>query len=225
MARTEADTTQQLPLRESVARDLRGRIISGDLAPGERLREEPLALSYDVSRVPAREALHLLAQEGFVDLVPRKGATVAFPSARRTRELMVVRETLEVLAAGLAAKRWGGDVAEQFTDVVRRGTEAVEREAYPELPALIDRFHDLVGDASGNRELARMVRATRLQVRWIYEMELERRSAVSWQHHHDIAKAILAGDQEEAEAAMRADVTRDLDLLFDLLMARSERGT
>jgi DNA-binding GntR family transcriptional regulator len=217
------DPATRQPLREVVARDIRRKIMAGELAPGDRLREQALATEYGVSRVPAREALHVLAQEGFVDTVPRRGATVAFPSAQRTRQLMVIRENLEVLAAGLAARRRGGDQGEELTEVLELGTRATATGDYAALPELIARFHDAVGIASGNDELAKMTRSLRMQVRWVFEMQLEERSGQSWKHHQEIAEAILAGDQERAESSMHADVTRDADLLVDLLVARAER--
>lgn len=207
-------------LRDVVAREVRARIISGELPPGARLREEPLALEHGVSRVPAREALHLLAQEGFVDIVPRRGATVAFPSPRRTRELMVVREDLEQLAARLAARRRGGEVAEELQQVLEAGSRASSQREYEGVPRLIDRFHNLIGKASGNAELERMLQALRSQVRWVFEVDLEQRSEESWVHHRAIAEAVLAGDEEAAARSMHDDVVRDAVLLLDLIVAR-----
>jgi DNA-binding GntR family transcriptional regulator len=207
-------------LRDVVAREVRNGIISGGLAPGERLREEALALKHGVSRVPAREALHLLAQEGFVDIVPRRGARVAFPSAKRTRELMVVREDLEQLAARLAARRRGGDEADDLRRVLSQGTAAAAERNYDGVPELIERFHDVIGIASGNTELIRMLRSIRSQVRWIFEVDLDVRSDISWHHHRAIAEAVLAGDEEAAVEHMRDDVVRDASLLVDVLVAR-----
>lgn len=211
------------PLREVVARDLRRKIVAGELAPGQRLREEHLASEYGMSRVPAREALQVLAQEGFVEIVPRRGAAVAFPSARKTRELMAIRDNLEVLAAGLAARNRGGSVAAALTTALTEADAAIAQRRFAALPDLIDRFHDAIGDATGNESLAKMLRSLRAQIRWVYESRLEHRSAESWQHHRTITEAVLAGDQAGAEEAMRADVTRDADLLVDLLVERSER--
>ena len=64
------------PLREIVFDTLRQAIISGDLAPGERLMEVQLAEELGVSRTPVREAIRQLEQEGLVELVPRKRAYV-----------------------------------------------------------------------------------------------------------------------------------------------------
>ncbi|KKK82780.1 hypothetical protein LCGC14_2799980, partial [marine sediment metagenome] len=55
---------QSLP--EMIASDLRQRILTGELAEGEAVRQELLAKEYDVSRMPVREALKRLSAEGLV---------------------------------------------------------------------------------------------------------------------------------------------------------------
>ncbi|MBF8188904.1 GntR family transcriptional regulator [Nonomuraea sp. K274] len=64
-------------LRDEVTAELRRRILSGALAQGERLVEDRLAALLGVSRNPVRESIRVLAAEGFVQVVPRLGATVA----------------------------------------------------------------------------------------------------------------------------------------------------
>jgi len=65
------------PLREIVFEAMREAIISGVLKPGERLMEIQLAEEMGVSRTPVREAIRKLELEGFVVMIPRKGAYVA----------------------------------------------------------------------------------------------------------------------------------------------------
>lgn len=83
---------------------IRELIISGDFAPGSRLRERELSQTLAVSRVPVREALQQLEAEGFIDTSPRRGATVKQITLRDVNELFDVRLSLEVLAARLAAQ-------------------------------------------------------------------------------------------------------------------------
>ena len=64
------------PLTKLVLTALRERILSGELAPGERLVEGRLSEELGVSRMPVREALRALAAEGIVAIEPRRGATV-----------------------------------------------------------------------------------------------------------------------------------------------------
>jgi DNA-binding GntR family transcriptional regulator len=197
---------QSGPLRDVVADVLRERIASGVLTPGSRVREETIAAELGVSRVPVREALQMLEREGFIELTPRRGAAVAVPSVGRVFDLLEVRTTLEVLAAVLAARRAGGDYADQLTAVVADGARAAADRDFQRLPELIDRFHDLVARASGNEELARMLESIRGRVRWMFKYDLEGRSPASWVLHGKILAAILAADEAAAADLMGTDV-------------------
>ena len=63
-------------------RRLRAEILSGELAPGERIVEEQLTRRFGTSRAPLREALRLLGQQGLVEHLPRRGVRVTQLSAR-----------------------------------------------------------------------------------------------------------------------------------------------
>lgn len=80
---------------ELVTTEIRQRILSGDLAPGEVLRQEALADELGVSRVPIREAITRLTSEGLLTNVPHKGAYVAELSIDEVRETFDIRLRLE----------------------------------------------------------------------------------------------------------------------------------
>lgn len=80
---------------ELVTTALRQRILSGDLAPGEVLRQEALADELGVSRVPVREAITRLTGEGLLTKVPHKGAYVAELSIEEVQETFEIRLRLE----------------------------------------------------------------------------------------------------------------------------------
>ncbi|CAM3840525.1 GntR family transcriptional regulator [Tsukamurella strandjordii] len=75
---------------------LRSAIVGGDLLPGERLREEPLAAELQVSRNTLREAMRVLAHEGLIVHAANRGATVTVPTVESIRDLYRVRRTVEV---------------------------------------------------------------------------------------------------------------------------------
>ncbi len=83
---------------QQVAKVLADEIVEYSLRPGERLLEQTLAERFGTSRAPIREALYLLAQEGLVERIPRKGALVKKYTTREIGELYKVRVTLEELA-------------------------------------------------------------------------------------------------------------------------------
>lgn len=80
---------------ELVTTEIRQRILSGDLAPGEVLRQEALADELGVSRVPIREAITRLTSEGLLTNVPHKGAYVAELSIDEVKETFDIRLRLE----------------------------------------------------------------------------------------------------------------------------------
>jgi DNA-binding GntR family transcriptional regulator len=82
-------------LVEVTTRQLRDEILSGALEPGERLIEEQIRQRFSISRAPLREALRLLAQQGLVEHLPRRGARVATWSEEDIRQLFEVRAVLE----------------------------------------------------------------------------------------------------------------------------------
>jgi DNA-binding GntR family transcriptional regulator len=74
---------------------IRQRILSGELRPGQPLRQETVAADLGISRIPVREALLLLEAEGLVHIVPHKGAVVAKFSLADVEELFGLRMLLE----------------------------------------------------------------------------------------------------------------------------------
>jgi DNA-binding GntR family transcriptional regulator len=81
---------------------LRREILAGALEPGERLVEEQVTRRFGISRAPLREALRLLAQQGLVEHLPRRGVRVATLSDLDAQELFEVRDVLERFAMSRA---------------------------------------------------------------------------------------------------------------------------
>ncbi|MFS4583412.1 GntR family transcriptional regulator [Phaeobacter sp. C3_T13_0] len=94
MAAKRAISRNTLP--DVIAADLRERILSGELAEGEPIRQEALAEEYDVSRMPVREALKRLDAEGLVLFANNRGATVTKHSLREIAEIFDLRILVEV---------------------------------------------------------------------------------------------------------------------------------
>jgi DNA-binding GntR family transcriptional regulator len=93
---TNKRTILRQSLPDIIADDVRERILSGELSEGETIRQEALAVEYDVSRMPIREALKRLDAEGLVQLTTNKGATVIKHSLREIGEIFDLRILIEV---------------------------------------------------------------------------------------------------------------------------------
>lgn len=190
-----------------IARRVAQAILSGELAPGTRLREETLARSFSVSRTPVREALILLSASGLALLEPNRGATVLQLTAADVSEVYHLRAVLESESAALAAGRITGEVAILLFKICDRMSELHDAPASEQLGA-DTQFHYTIAEASGSPRLHALVR----QVSAIPEAY---RSAIPYtgadmgeaeRQHRGIARAIRGRDHYQARRLMRSHV-------------------
>jgi DNA-binding GntR family transcriptional regulator len=134
---------------------LREAILTGALEPGARLRAEALAERLRSSRTPVREALLLLAQEGLVEIEPRRGATVRTFDAIDVSDLYEVRALIEPHAAALAARRITGPEIARLGDIHERSVACDDagEESVAEQLQLNEEFHRLILDAARSPRL------------------------------------------------------------------------
>jgi DNA-binding GntR family transcriptional regulator len=126
---------------------IRSDIISGSLAPGQRLPVTDLSEQYGVSATPLREALQRLAADNLVDIDPRLGATVARTSRTHLLDTYRIREILESLALedaiDLATEEWERNAVSAFKDFEAAVARSNEEHAGAEAWAREHRaFHD-----------------------------------------------------------------------------------
>ena len=200
------EPVHQPPLRRLVSDELRRLVITGELPPGTRIVEDRLAARLGVSRNPVREALQALAAEGFVDILPRRGAVVAQGTQEEAEDLFDVRAALEPLAARLAARRSDGAGHERLRDVLQRARRATDEGELDQLAACNTAFHSLVVELSGNDYLALLVAPMALRVQWVFRTSAASRAPHSWTEHEELLRAIAAGDEDYAEAVARSHV-------------------
>lgn len=92
-------------LSGQVASDLRGRLVRGELAPGQQLSETALAHTLEVSRNTLREGFRILTQEGLLTHVPHRGVFVATPSIAAIIDIYRVRRIIEGQAVIMTSRR------------------------------------------------------------------------------------------------------------------------
>lgn len=117
---SEADLHSGDSLAESIAADLKQRIVTGQLAAGERIVQNAVAEQYGVSRLPVREALRALSNSGLVDLEPSRGARVRPFDRAEMREVCLMREQLEPMAIAEAVSRITPADLEEAAEILAR---------------------------------------------------------------------------------------------------------
>ena len=202
------------PRRRTVAEDalaaLRDAILTGSLGPGDVLAEARLAAQFAVSRAPVREALAELGREGLVEFDRRGSARVVELMPEDVAELVLLRVTIEPVAARLACGRLGPADRDRLEDNLRQ-TRAARRLA--DVSRLDLEFHRAVLVAAGNRRLLSAWEALQFQVllclsRYLRTVEVKTRHVreLVVTSHAGLLATLVDGPPRRAEAAARAHV-------------------
>ncbi|HJS31530.1 MAG TPA: GntR family transcriptional regulator [Alphaproteobacteria bacterium] len=200
---------------EATIEAIKSGIFEGRYAPGQRLIEADLTRELSVSRGPLREALGRLVADGLVDIEPYRGAIVSRPSRDDVANTLQLREVLEGLAARLAAERI--EIGDNRNRLMAERDAIAKSDAGREVATFMsdnERFHGLVLELSGNPQLARLVSQMQLptlQTAFFRMIDQKVRSN-SLAQHGEILNAILAGDGNAAERAMRTHIARTSEL-------------
>ncbi len=209
MARsTSSPTPRAGTTAAAVAEHLKTRVRRGSLVPGQRLVEADIVEDTGASRGRVREALRLLAAEGLVVIEPYRGASVKRLSRDDVDQIYRAREALEGAAARLFAERPTPALLKELQalqaemDACEKGGD---RDRYG---GLNERWHALILKAGGNGYIQTFVERLRMPVfRMQFGMFYSGEAmGLSNAGHRQVTAAILAGDADGAEQAMRTHV-------------------
>jgi len=191
-------------LRDLAYDDIRDAILSGALAPGQRVKERDVAEQMGISTTPVKEALRRLEQEGLVVSQPRRGAVVSTLVRIPVEEVQEVRGMLEAMAARLAATRMTdaelARLAAIMEEMTRLTMEMREPQTRLEHGSV---FHKLIRDGSRNAFIARFVETLNPFERVHRPEYLDPDEALRiLREHQAIATALTARDAGLAERMM-----------------------
>jgi DNA-binding GntR family transcriptional regulator len=196
-------------LGTSIVATLKERIIAWQYPPEHRLTEEALCREFNVSRSPVREALRVLATNGFVRRLANRGYAVRQVNLRELEELYEVRLALEMYVADALASLGAPPKAlaalEETWQGVRRDPDALKGE---ELAELDTAFHESLAVLVGNDTLLQQLRAIneRLLVFRMIDFDKPDRVESTCDQHLAILAKIAAHDASGARAAIRLNI-------------------
>jgi DNA-binding GntR family transcriptional regulator len=183
-------------------------ICTGDLMPGERLHQDRIAKSLNVSRQPVNSAISILKANRLVEDTGRRGVVVAALDPQLVRSIYEYRIAFEPFAVRLATERKPQSAREEAAVVLTAGREA---ERGRDVRALIRedlRFHEMIYRWSGN-----IIVQNSMGVNWHHirrtmaeVLKVPPVSAPVWDEHAAILTALLDGDAAAAERLMRMHI-------------------
>lgn len=183
---------------------LQEEIESGKLPPGSALDERALAVRFQVSRTPVREALQQLAARNLVRIAPRQGITVARLSISQVRSVMEGIGELEAICAKLAARRVDDALRRRLDETLQECQDAAVVGGTEEYTVANGHFHEAIYDGSRNPFLAGLIRDARRQILRYRLRDFITKAQInqSLQDHRKIARAIQEGDEAAAGQLM-----------------------
>jgi DNA-binding GntR family transcriptional regulator len=210
--RDTAAATRSISSPDRIVESIVDGVRSGRYVPGQKLIEADLTHGLGVSRGPVREALKRLAAEGVVTLTLHRGAYLRVLTRAEVYETLVVLEVLTGLMARLAAETVdGGGHARQMREAFRwlAAYKAGEAGGMDQIK-MRRHFYDALAEIGGNRQLGRImptmqIHLLRLQLQPYQTAEARR---VQLRGYAEVAEAVLAGNAQLAERAMRRHIRR-----------------
>ena len=208
--------------RERAYRHLRETVLVDPAVQGTFLNEVELAQDIGVSRTPVREALLLLAADGLIEMVPKRGAYVPPLSGRQIKDLMELRTLLEQHAASVTLATGSVPVAAMRAALVEQerllAGDARDNDTAREFIDWDRQFHQALVDAAGNELIARTyaglrTRQVRVGVAALFRTT-DRQRAVCVEHGR-IVEALAADDEDAAREAIADHLRITLRLFLE----------
>ena len=197
---------EAVPIRDQVADILRKRIISGDLANGERLSERQISAELNISTTAVKEAFRLLQAEGLIYTLPRKGSFVSANASEHAYQVMLLRSSIDGVAAYLAAKRINEELYNAIEDPLMKAEKLINKGADDgeAISQYNDQFHMAIREASGNEQVIAMGNNLSSIDKSLRRLINRDSTLMKSRHseHKQILECIRRGSCEEAEMAM-----------------------
>lgn len=196
-------------LSTEIVRELKARIFQWEYSPGHRFTEQGLCAEFKVSRSPVREALRVLAENGIIESIPRRGFRVRLFDLQEVYDLYEIRMALELYAVEELVKR--RPPPEALEDLARpwRGAALGSNKTEEEL-AIIDRgFHEDICALTGNQTMASYLKGIneRLLLFRVIDFGVPERVTSTCEEHLNILEALGGDDIDLARESMRKHIT------------------
>jgi DNA-binding GntR family transcriptional regulator len=194
------------------------KILKGEYPLGSALSRRKLGTEFGMSFLPISDAIKRLEQEGLIESRPRVGTRVRIPSMQDLRDRHIMREALEAQSARLFAEKASADECAEIRAMAAHLDKMTERcacgEPDPDFAFETQMyhlsFHMRIAECTGCLALCQSLKQNQVLIfNWLYDVAADHRMPRNW--HRELADAIVAGDPESAEIAMRAHVRHAIE--------------
>ena len=203
-------------------------IIKGEYEPGQKLKEEEIAMRLGISRPPIREAFKALETEGLVVRKPRRGVFVSEMSAKDVWEAYTLKAALYEMAAELAMDTISATQISDLDAVVQQMEECLKMDSVDLLQYqdYHQNFHSEIMIISGHDRLKKISVSIHNQIGRFSYRSLQNKSHLqsSVRYHRRIINAIKAKDKTRACRLMKEHVLEALDVLLSMPGMQEENG-
>ena len=180
------------------------RVLQGELAPGEIIKERPLAIEMGMNPATVRRAAEWLRNDGLLERIPRRGWRVTLLTLNDLRDTYEVRLLLEPRAITEALHRITDDEIEQHEKEAKKLIDLGEQATVLERREADYQFHEAIANASGNRILAETLKPLVRKVLLVTTVGFRYgRAARSFEEHLAILDALKSRDEKEAIKQMK----------------------
>lgn len=205
-----ADVERPESLSRQAYNTIREGIIRGEYPQGSRIAEARIAAELQMSRVPLREAVPQLEQEGFVRTFPRRGAVVTVWDEKAVNDLFDLRLYLEVGAARFAAREVArGASFEPLQKALHYSQDVVHSGDAYRVAEASTWYHEAIVDLSGNDLMKQVMRSVTGRVLWLFYLTSQLDVDDAFDDHVALANAIQSGNERVAESVAYTHIERD----------------
>lgn len=196
-------------LKDYVYQELKKKLISNAIKPGERIYEKNIADDLEVSRTPVREAINQLVAEGFIENRPRKGIFAAVISKDELVKMLDVRIALESLAIELCCKKINDNDIKELENILLKLEEKLIAKDFVKASQLDSKIHRYIAEVAGNKKLSSYINDMQdvfaytrgHSIKWTEE-KMKR----SIEEHRQIIEAIASKDEKLAISIVIKDI-------------------
>jgi DNA-binding GntR family transcriptional regulator len=199
--------------REEVTARVRRALLTGELRPGQRIKEVHLAEALGVSRPTLRESLQQLVHEGALVQVPYKGIHVAQPTADELRDVAEVRMTLETMAALRLSRDPHGPAMDGVREALAQHLAAIEHA--DDLRAHVTHIglHKAIWDQAGSPTLGKIwpLVGSQIHIALTVDQALRHDPERDAMLHRRLVRVIEEGDEAVIAAEVEEHIRRSVD--------------